>query len=257
MLFAAVRGVPRGTAIVNTDDSRVRAHAAGIRRTISFGFTDRRATVRGRNVVLDPAGCPRFEFTTAAMKGWMEVQLAVPGTHNASNALAAAAVGIAFKVPARHIRSALQSFRAVSKRMETTTISGVVVLNDSYNANPDSMLAALQTLAATRGSGKRIAVLADMKELGLRAEEEHAAIGRAAAALGLDFILTYGELARHINRAAGVPGAIHYEQKNMLAEYLAELVGPGDTVLVKGSRGMKMEDVVVFLEQRLRLPATA
>jgi UDP-N-acetylmuramoyl-tripeptide--D-alanyl-D-alanine ligase len=96
-----------------------------------------------------------------------------------------------------------------------------------------------------------------MKELGLRAEEEHAAIGRAAAALRLDFILTYGVLARHINRAAGVPGAIHYEQKNMLAEYLAELVAPGDTVLVKGSRGMKMEDVVVFLEQRLRLPATA
>jgi UDP-N-acetylmuramyl pentapeptide synthase len=94
-----------------------------------------------------------------------------------------------------------------------------------------------------------------MKELGAAAAEEHEAVGRECAALGIDHLLTYGTLARHIHAAAGFPGAIHYDQKNVLAEYLAELAGPGDVVLVKGSRGMKMEDVVTFLQQRLGRPA--
>ena len=76
-------------------------------------------------------------------------------------------------------------------------------------------------------------------------------MGKKAAALGIDYILTYGDLAKHIHVAAGTPGALHYDQKNMLAEYLAELLMPGDAVLVKGSRGMQMEDVIAFLKERL------
>jgi UDP-N-acetylmuramoyl-tripeptide--D-alanyl-D-alanine ligase len=136
--------------------------------------------------------------------------------------------------------------------METLSICGVTILNDTYNANPDSALAALETLASLRVPGKKIAVLADMKELGLHAAEGHAEVGKEAAALGIDYILTHGDLAKHIHTAAGVPGALHYDQKNMLAEYLAELLTPGDAVLVKGSRGMHMEDIIAFLKERLR-----
>ncbi len=82
-------------------------------------------------------------------------------------------------------------------------------------------------------------------------------MGSEAAALGIDYILTHGDLAKHIHDAAGIPGALHYDQKNMLAEYLAELLTPGDAVLVKGSRGMHMEDIVAFLEERLRPARTA
>jgi len=251
-LFRAFGGA--GTAIVNADDPRVVAQAAGVRKTVTFGFVPRRARVRGRKMVLDEAGCAGFEFKTPAMKAWRRVQLAVPGAHNAMNALAAAAAGTAFRVPPGSIAAALASFRASSRRMETLSVGGVVVLNDTYNANPDSMIAALRTLAAMKGKGKKIAVLADMRELGQRSPEEHAAVGREASALGLDFILTYGPLARHIHHAAARAGAIHYEEKSTLAEYLAELAAPGDTVLVKGSRAMAMEDVVLFLQQRRRWP---
>jgi UDP-N-acetylmuramyl pentapeptide synthase len=126
-----------------------------------------------------------------------------------------------------------------------------MILNDAYNANPDSMLAALRTLAAAQVSGKRIAVLGDMRELGSSAPAEHEAIGKEAARLGIDYVLTYGELAKRISSAAGGPGALHYDQKNVLAEYLAELAAPGDAVLIKGSRSMKLEDVATFLEERL------
>jgi UDP-N-acetylmuramyl pentapeptide synthase len=133
----------------------------------------------------------------------------------------------------------------------------VSIYNDTYNANPDSMIAALKTLASASVSGKRIAVLGDMRELGSHGKEEHMRVGREAARLGIDFLLTFGELARSIHEAAGIRGALHYDQKNMLAEYLAELVSPGDAVLVKGSRGMKMEDIVTFLEGRLSSPLVA
>jgi UDP-N-acetylmuramoyl-tripeptide--D-alanyl-D-alanine ligase len=255
VLFEQVRRAKRGTVLLNLDDPRLAKKRGTRGATITYGFTSRSAAVRGRKIAVNADGGASFEFTTPATKRWFAVKLGVPGAHNAKNALAAAAAGYAFHVPALKIREGLDSFRAASKRMETLMVGGVVVFNDTYNANPDSMIAALRTLAATRGSGKKIAVLADMKELGAAAAEEHEAVGRECAALGIDHLLTYGTLARDIHAAAGFPGAIHYDQKNVLAEYLAELAGPGDVVLVKGSRGMKMEDVVTFLQQRLGRPA--
>jgi UDP-N-acetylmuramoyl-tripeptide--D-alanyl-D-alanine ligase len=157
-----------------------------------------------------------------------------------------------FHVPPAQIASALESCMALGRRMETLTLGGVTVLNDTYNANPDSAIAALETLASLGVRGKRIAVLADMKELGSAAAEEHTEVGKKAAALGIDYLLTYGELARHIHNGSGIPGALHYEGKNVLAEYVAELVTPGDAVLVKGSRSMHMEDIVAFLTERLQ-----
>jgi UDP-N-acetylmuramyl pentapeptide synthase len=95
-----------------------------------------------------------------------------------------------------------------------------------------------------------------MLELGAAAEREHRRIGRLAGKAGVDYLLTYGPLSRLTHEASAVPFKVHYEQKNMLAEYLAELLTAGDAVLVKGSRGMRMEDVVLFLKERLQ-PAAA
>ena len=100
------------------------------------------------------------------MKNPVPVTMAVPGRHQASNALAAAAVGLTMRVPPAKIRTALESFQASSKRMEVGQVGGVTILNDTYNANPDSTIAALHTLASMRTTGKRIAVLGDMLELG-------------------------------------------------------------------------------------------
>jgi UDP-N-acetylmuramoyl-tripeptide--D-alanyl-D-alanine ligase len=255
-MFAALRATRGATGIVNANDHRVSAAARGLKKSVTYGFAARSADVRGRRLTLDVAGHAQFEFSTPRSPRWHTLRLQVPGAHTAVNALAAIAAGYAFSVPAAQMQQALESFHAPGKRMEVANLDGVTVLNDSYNANPDSMRAALQTLASMRGAGKRIAVLGDMKELGNHADEAHTAIGREAAALGLDYLLTYGTLARRIHDAAYGPGSIHYDQKNILAEFLAELVSPGDIVLVKGSRSMEMEDIVIFLEERRgRVPA--
>jgi UDP-N-acetylmuramoyl-tripeptide--D-alanyl-D-alanine ligase len=201
-------------------------------------------------------GAARLSVTGRRMRKAMKVQLGIPGEHNARNALAAAAVGLTFQVTPKQICRALESFAPADKRMQVENLSGVVVYNDTYNANPDSTIAALQTLAAAQVMGKKIAVLADMLELGESASEEHVRVGREVARLGIEYLLTFGQLAKHIHNTAKGSFVVHYDQKNILAEYLAELVTPGDAVLVKGSRGMNMEDVVTFLKERLHQAAT-
>lgn len=254
MLFAFLSDVKHAAAIVNADDARVVTLSSGIAKRALYGFAARRAAVRGNHLTLDETGRARFEFTGERMNKSMAVHLAVPGPHNALNALAAAATGLMFRVAPGAIRDALQAFRPASRRMEAVSIGGVLVFNDAYNANPDSTVAALKTLSAVSVPGKKIVVLGDMLELGAGGPEEHRRVGLEVAALGFEYLLTYGSLARHIHDAAGVRFAAHYDQKNILAEYLAELVAPGDAVLVKGSRGLRMEDIVTFLQERLRAP---
>ena len=238
-------------AFVNADDPLVVRTAQNIRSRLTFGFRSRSADVRGMALRVGEDGCARFRFRGTRMKNPMPVTMAVPGRHQAANALAAAAVGLTMRVPPGQIRTALESFHASSKRMEVGQVGGVTILNDTYNANPDSTIAALHTLASMQTTGKRIAVLGDMLELGAHSVEEHTRVGRAAAAAGVDYLLTFGTWAQHIQRAAEMPTAVHYDQKNVLAEYLLELVAPGDLVLLKGSRGMKMEEILTFLRQRL------
>jgi UDP-N-acetylmuramoyl-tripeptide--D-alanyl-D-alanine ligase len=252
VLYESLRKRKKGTAFIHADDPTITVLARGIRRRITYGFRARRADVRGRELKVNAEGCAKFLLSSPRTKTPVEIQLGVPGEHNAVNALAAAAVGAAFRVPVKTVRRVLEEIRPSSRRMEVINLEGVVIFNDTYNANPDSMLASLKTLAAIRVRGKRIAVLADMRELGAAGPEEHERIGRAVRDLRIDYLLTHGPLARRIHESAGPVQAIHYDQKNVLAEYLAELISPGDAVLVKGSRGMKMEDVVAFLEERLR-----
>lgn len=249
-LWQTIPGRKPAVAFVNADDPYLVRAARGMRRCVRFGMRARNADVRGSRISLMPDGSVRFRFAGKKMKSPLDVRLSVPGTHAAVNALAAAAVGLTFRVAPRHIQEALEGFTASSKRMEVLNAGGVIILNDTYNANPDSMVAALETLAAYPAAGKRIAVLADMLELGAASATEHERVGEAIRALRPDYLLTFGTLSRGISRASGLQTAVHYDQKNILAEYLLELVAPGDVVLIKGSRGMKMEDVVLFVADR-------
>jgi UDP-N-acetylmuramoyl-tripeptide--D-alanyl-D-alanine ligase len=252
VLFDVLMRRRGGVGIVNIDDARVVQRAYGLPKHVTYGFSARRSDIRGRRLKLSGAACASFDFSGRRAKKPVSVRLGVPGRHQAMNALAAAAVGLLFGVPGRMIAEALERFQASDKRMSVLEEGGVRILNDTYNANPDSMIAALETLAATRASGKRIAVLGDMLELGGEELSEHRRVGRAASRLSIDMLLTYGTRAHSIHESARIPGALHYDQKNILAEYLVELVVPGDVVLLKGSRGMAMEDVASFLVERLR-----
>lgn len=238
-------------AFVNVDDKNLVAKSKKLKAKVTYGFSTKKASVYGRIIRIDEAGCAQLSFAARSAKRETKVQLPIPGEHNALNALCAAAVGLTFKVSTTKIKTALEKFRPVSKRMEILNICGITVYNDTYNANPDSMIAALRTLASANVSGKRIAVLADMKELGASSFDEHTRVGAEISLLPIEYLLTFGELARYIHAAAKVPFKVHYDQKNILAEYLLELAAPRDAVLVKGSRGMKMEDVIVFLQERL------
>jgi UDP-N-acetylmuramoyl-tripeptide--D-alanyl-D-alanine ligase len=241
-----------GRAFVNANDRRVERAARPCRRRVTYGFSHRGASVRGRRIRLDSAACPGFEFSGGRVRRHLKVQLKIPGRHQAGNALAAVAVGLAFGLPGRAIVAALEAVTASEKRMAVVHLQGVTILNDTYNANGDSTVAALETLAAMTVTGKRLAVLGDMLELGAHEAEEHRRVGEAARSLKIDVVLTFGPRSRIIHEAVAGGFAVHYEEKNVLAEYLAELVAPGDAVLVKGSRGMAMEDVVTFLGERLQ-----
>ncbi|MBI1864761.1 MAG: hypothetical protein HYR98_03365, partial [Nitrospirae bacterium] len=143
----------------------------------------------------------------------------------------------------------------VAMRGEVVRLSGRRVINDSYNANPRSMTAALEMLAEVGGDGRKVAVLGDMLELGEYAREAHLEVGAAAARMRIDFLVTVGDLARHIAEGAVVTGMPEERVRAVssvedVVAILKTVSGPGDTILVKGSRGMQMERVLAFVDER-------
>ena len=238
-----------GTAVVNADDERVAAQArrfAGAR--IRFG---RAAGCELRASDERPAGArSRFALDTPA--GRIELSLGAVGLHLTDGALCAAAAawasGLLGADPLAALRSGLEGFAGVPGRGGLlATPGGLVLIDDSYNANPHSVCAALRTLAALEGGARRVAVLGDMFELGPAEAELHAGCGRAAAEARVDLLLGVGPLSAHTARAArdaGVSCALHSEGLDGALDELRSRLRPGDHVLVKGSRGMRMERVV-------------
>jgi UDP-N-acetylmuramoyl-tripeptide--D-alanyl-D-alanine ligase len=243
----------KGTFFLNKDDKQLikRTKKPKGLKTISFGFRASGAHFKGSLLGSNETGCARLGIRPKGKKPF-EYQLNVPGEQNAKNALAASSIGLTLKVSSKNVIEALTGFAAAGKRSEIIRLNDLTILNDSYNANPDSVVAALKTLRSMRTTGRRIAVLGDMLELGKSAEKEHRRIGRAAAQFRVDCLFTYGNLSKFTSEAAKVKVKTHFEDKTMLAEQLAEFVSGNDTVLVKGSRGMKMEEVVAHLQQKLK-----
>lgn len=248
-LFAALPA--GGTAIINADDEKVAAIpvANGVRR-LFYGLSAG-AEVRGEEI--EPGG-DSVSFRLVLPTGSRPVRLRLPGRHNVHNALAAAAAAFALGVDERVIAEGLELFRPTKGRMETVVLpGGVTLVEDTYNANPLSVKAALTALDEMGGEGKRIAVLGDMLELGPEAATLHREVGEAAAAR-VDHLLLLGEMAAET--AAGArEGGLDPGRVRILASHeeatasLRELMRPGDRVLVKGSRGMRMEKVCAALRQ--------
>ncbi|TLY32928.1 MAG: UDP-N-acetylmuramoyl-tripeptide--D-alanyl-D-alanine ligase [Ignavibacteria bacterium] len=242
-LFDAMKS--SGIGFVNADDPRVVSQARKLRRKVSYGFSGGR--IRGKRLRVGTDGCAAF-IVEPRHRGSFTVGLTTPGLHAAANALAASAVGVSFGVSGARIGRALGNFAGVGKRMEVVRAAGVTILNDTYNANPDSVLSAMNTLGRMRTRGKKIVVLGDMLELGPASRREQKAFGR----MGFEHLLTYGPQARFIYELARAPFKHHYGRKDILSRKVLELASASDIVLVKGSRGMKMEEVVQYLQDALR-----
>jgi UDP-N-acetylmuramoyl-tripeptide--D-alanyl-D-alanine ligase len=230
---------PGGTAVLNADDPAVTAMSALTDGPVlTFGLAEH-ADVRVVDLTLDQRSRPSFTLRTADDSA--RVTLPFIGAHQALNAAAAAAAGLAAGVPLDAAAKALAGAALSKWRMELCELpSGVTLLNDSYNANPDSARAALDSLAAIEG-GRRIAVLGDMAELGDASEAEHLAIGEYAVARA-DIVIAVGETSRPIADGAGKE-AIALPDNESAIDWLRARLSPGDIVLVKASREAKLDEI--------------
>ncbi|SEA22919.1 UDP-N-acetylmuramoyl-tripeptide--D-alanyl-D-alanine ligase [Desulfuromusa kysingii] len=246
-LFAGLQG---GTAILNRDDYRVaRLPVANGVKKLTYGLSID-AQVRAENIEEDRIGV-RFELLIAGQKS--AVQLALPGKHNVLNALAAAAAASELSVPMTEIVTGLAKFRAIPGRMNLSPLPcGGLLLDDSYNSNPLSAYAALDVLATLPGPGRRVAVLGDMLELGEKSAKMHIDLG-AKAAEKTELLIAVGGFATQICQGAATAG-MNPEQMVALAdtaaaiEYLQKQQRSGDKVLVKGSRGVRLEQLAAALK---------
>ena len=181
-------------------------------------------------------------------------QLSVPGLHMVQNALLAVAAGRAFGVSLEECAIGLATAPLTKARLQIKEINGVQFLDDSYNANPDSMKAALRTLVELDADGKRIAVIGEMRELGQETQRGHEEVGEEAAALGVDQLIGIGEMGGIISRAAkkaGLEKSDTVGSTSEAADLLTEIAEPGDLVLIKGSRLARTEEVIAaFAKQQ-------
>ena len=251
--------VPEGVAVINADDAfapwfeqrlLLAQHAHG-RRLIRFGL-DASADVTARAVQAHDAGST-FQLVTRA--GEIAITLAMPGRHNVRNALAAASVALGLGLALDQIGGGLNAAQPVDGRLVTHRLSsGAVLIDDSYNANPGSTAAAIETLAVMEGNNtgaQSWLVLGDMRELGDDGAAMHAEAGRRAKSAGIGRLYTLGALSAAAAEAFG-DGARHFDSHAALVTALRPDLRDGVRVLVKGSRGSAMDRIVSAL-----LPAAA
>jgi UDP-N-acetylmuramoyl-tripeptide--D-alanyl-D-alanine ligase len=251
-LFAALP--PTGAAIFPDGDARLAAQAEASRavRKIRFG------TREGVEVRLESsiAGADGTQVSLRLPDGdRISGKLALLGAHNGINAACAAALAGALSVPATAIAAGLSAARAEKHRSQALEIGGRKILDDCYNASPPSTGAALETLAAVKGGARAVAVLGDMLELGPDENLLHRSIGERAAKTGLDLLVTVGERMRHASEGARAAGMSdeklhHAASPEEAAGVAARATKSGDWILVKASRGMKLERVIDSLKAR-------
>ena len=229
----------QGTAVISADEkfATMWRVLAGSHPLIEFAL-EAPAPIKAKVQVLDYIQL----IDVVTPLGNFSAKLHVPGLHNVRNALAATAAAVALKVSPAAMAAGLEKFSGVAGRLQRRpALQGATVIDDSYNANPASLRAAIQVLV--QASGKNILVLGDMGELGIEAAKMHAEMGVEARELGVNKLFALGELSRYAVKEFGA-GAQHFESIEDLLEALKPALEKGCTVLVKGSRFMKMERVV-------------
>lgn len=235
----------KGVAVINADDAyaplwRDLAQEA---RIVEFGL-EKNASFTA-DYSLSELGS---EIVMHTPQGKIELRLHVPGLHNVRNALAATAAAISAGMDGEAVRNGLEKFKGVAGRMQRKKgKNGSVLIDDTYNANPDSVRAAISWLA--KAKGKTLLILGDMGELGADSSRLHEETGNFAKESKIGMLLTLGKASHAISTAFG-ENAWHFEDADLLASRAANLLTPGMTVLVKGSRFMKMERVVEKLEEK-------
>ncbi len=239
---------PGGTCFFNGDEPLLWDLRHGEKKIQYFGLENQSCDLRAVDVELMENRC---RFHVRGMGHDFPVELAVGGLHNVHNAMAAISVALFYGVPETEIQAVMASYVNTSRRQQTIHWGGYTIIDDTYNAGPESTEAALRVLKDTSGQGescKHIAVLGDMLELGNHASGEHHRIGRVAAYMA-DLLLTYGPLSIHTVHGAltggmGLRNAMNFTSQEELLNVLKSRAKPGDVLLFKGSHGMHMEEIL-------------
>lgn len=242
---------PEGTVVLNRDDPHVAALARDCGRQVLFFGTAADCRVRAEHIAAAETG---MAFDLVLPDERVHVRLATPGRFMVSNALAAAAAGYLLGVPANSIKAGLEQFAPEKGRLQVRTTAGRVhLIDDTYNANPASMQAAIETLNALRQGRPGIIVVGDMLELGDQAAQFHQDLGRQAAAAGVFRLYAHGPQAAAVRRGALAAGmaadAVRIGTKEAIVDDLIRHLAPEQWVLVKGSRGMAMETVAAAIDR--------
>lgn len=239
----------QGVAILNGDDVHVRAMSEKTAARVVYYGQKAETDVRAMNVS-QSAQAGAFDCTVGSTS--FPVSIPMPGIHNVYNALAAIAVGVELGVETDLISQGLAQFEPGKMRLNIGQYGHVTVIDDTYNASPLSMAAAIEVLASV-AKGRKLAAIGDMLELGTAAQAAHAKVGVQLAAVGVEVVLTLGELARVAGETAlqqGVLAVIECNDHEHAIRELRKILRPGDTLLLKGSRGMTMEKLLgVFATQ--------
>jgi len=253
--FASIEGVQKakyelldavpqdGTLFLNVNDDRISAYPVKSREVIRYGL-DTEAEFSVRIIGYDEMARPKIEWAGVG------ITLQTPGPHTAINAAAAIAVAMKCGCSKSSIIHGLESFLPDASRGLLQRINGITLMNDSYNANPQSMAAAIHTLAKMACSGKKYLILGDMLELGSLESDAHKTVGRLAVELGFDYLFAFGERMEEAVKQArkmGMVNAIHFVSKDLLVSTLKSITAENDILLIKGSRGMAMESIIYAL----------
>ena len=234
------------TVILNGDDDKLStvSDACGA-KIIFYGTKDQQVLATD----ITPVGIEGIDFVLHTKKGDGRVHISIPGEHNVLNALAAASVGLELGLEFDEIVKGIESSETIAGRSNFIHANGMVIMDDCYNASPSSMEASLKVLSYA--SGRKIAVLGDMGELGADAAKLHYSVGKAVIKNGIDILFTAGQLSKEIARAVREEINIEvysYDNKDEMINELEKLVKPGDTILVKASHFMNFTEVVSRLE---------
>lgn len=237
-----LEGMQAGSPLLlNGDDDKLSAYQNPNFSVRYFGIENPNVWVRATQIRTENG---ETRFTVVFPNGAQAVCLPCVGKHNVYNALAAFGVGLCLEIPPERIAQGLQNYRPAGMRQRIRTVRGITVIEDCYNASPDSQKAALQVLGSLPAA-RKIAVLGDMLELGDYAAEAHKTVGRYAVEQHLDLLYCYGALATHIAAAAqDAVQTLCFTDKAELTRALLQTLQDGDAVLFKASRGMALEEVI-------------
>ncbi len=233
------------TFVINMDDPWVQKIAEGTRcQKITFGVNSHGSQISAKEIESINLSAIRFRMIVEGKE--FPVRIRGIGLHNVMNALCAAGVALSFGCGIDEIQAGLERFTPAYMRLEVMdTPHGFKIINDTYNANPDSMRRGIEELVRLKGGAKAIAVLGSMLELGSASESEHRSLGEFLSESNVDFVITYGTYGKHIlERGLGRVKGTFAETHEEAAAILIRIAKPGDLVLVKGSRGMRMENVI-------------